>query len=540
VLFEAVMSQLSQFEPLREEEEDTGFFRRLFRFVSSSNDNNANNNVNNNVNNNNVNNNNVNNNNAFRNSSSLRSEASVVSPRSPRPPPASVATAAADVSPPSSPSALSSKPTSSTSSSSSPFQPLRSRPWMPDELVSKCHSCDAQFTAVRRKHHCRICGQIFCSSCSDNFLDRAYFGFAEREIVRVCNVCFIGRREQLRAAKSPSPLPTSDRSSSSNNSSTSSLPQVDHMFFGGGAGLVMVPEAKRSSVPDARRHVGAAPAPVVTMVEKDARTAAMSPSVEARKKSLRPSFGVTLKRAVGRESYDDVSEIEDAPFAPTSHKLSTAGDASGGSGGFDAASIPAPGSNVVAKVLLSETDDDMVVGTPIQTFWDEGDVPSYPLDRRPSQFAWTPAAKKSLDMSGTIHTGDGPGSTSPTTATSSGNMDHHHHNGSHVDDRHHRQGLSSPSGGSGTASEHLREAKAFLAHLVSFLLNKEGLTSEQWCDALVTLAIKAVRKVHLSLTNDVMDVRRYIRVKGEKPALFENVIFEFLFLKNNRRPWWVC
>ena len=38
--------------------------------------------------------------------------------------------------------------------------------WMPDELCQTCYSCDAEFTVFRRRHHCRLCGQIFCSNCA--------------------------------------------------------------------------------------------------------------------------------------------------------------------------------------------------------------------------------------------------------------------------------------------------------------------------------------------------------------------------------------
>lgn len=38
--------------------------------------------------------------------------------------------------------------------------------WMNDSFVSECLNCFKQFTAFRRKHHCRFCGQIFCSDCT--------------------------------------------------------------------------------------------------------------------------------------------------------------------------------------------------------------------------------------------------------------------------------------------------------------------------------------------------------------------------------------
>lgn len=33
--------------------------------------------------------------------------------------------------------------------------------WMPDSLCKQCYACEASFTLLRRKHHCRLCGMIF-------------------------------------------------------------------------------------------------------------------------------------------------------------------------------------------------------------------------------------------------------------------------------------------------------------------------------------------------------------------------------------------
>ena len=38
--------------------------------------------------------------------------------------------------------------------------------WMNDAFVSDCLNCFRPFTPFRRKHHCRFCGQIFCSECT--------------------------------------------------------------------------------------------------------------------------------------------------------------------------------------------------------------------------------------------------------------------------------------------------------------------------------------------------------------------------------------
>ena len=42
--------------------------------------------------------------------------------------------------------------------------------WMPDQLCKHCYACDTPFTVFRRRHHCRLCGQVFCNSCSGYFV----------------------------------------------------------------------------------------------------------------------------------------------------------------------------------------------------------------------------------------------------------------------------------------------------------------------------------------------------------------------------------
>jgi hypothetical protein len=37
--------------------------------------------------------------------------------------------------------------------------------WMPDHCTNVCLHCDAPFTVVRRRHHCRDCGGIYCKDC---------------------------------------------------------------------------------------------------------------------------------------------------------------------------------------------------------------------------------------------------------------------------------------------------------------------------------------------------------------------------------------
>lgn len=59
--------------------------------------------------------------------------------------------------------------------------------WMDDEKVKECFDCKGVFTTWRRKHHCRICGQIFCGRCASNIIKGSRFG--ADSMIRVCNMC---------------------------------------------------------------------------------------------------------------------------------------------------------------------------------------------------------------------------------------------------------------------------------------------------------------------------------------------------------------
>jgi hypothetical protein len=66
--------------------------------------------------------------------------------------------------------------------------PLDKRPvWVPDEAVRACTKCGKRFNFIDRRHHCRNCGQIFCSTCSNNFRQIPGLGYFTN--VRVCDKC---------------------------------------------------------------------------------------------------------------------------------------------------------------------------------------------------------------------------------------------------------------------------------------------------------------------------------------------------------------
>ncbi|KAI8336116.1 hypothetical protein BC941DRAFT_398005 [Chlamydoabsidia padenii] len=60
--------------------------------------------------------------------------------------------------------------------------------WMPDEQCKECYKCRKQFTMFRRKHHCRFCGQIFCSKCASHIIPGKIY--SQKGQVRICNFCY--------------------------------------------------------------------------------------------------------------------------------------------------------------------------------------------------------------------------------------------------------------------------------------------------------------------------------------------------------------
>ncbi|MCD7472584.1 hypothetical protein HAX54_013857 [Datura stramonium] len=79
--------------------------------------------------------------------------------------------------------------------------PWRSEPdnvsrdfWMPDDSCRVCYDCDSQFTLFNRRHHCRLCGRVFCAKCTFNSVPAPSNDprplQEEWEKIRVCNYCF--------------------------------------------------------------------------------------------------------------------------------------------------------------------------------------------------------------------------------------------------------------------------------------------------------------------------------------------------------------
>ena len=73
-----------------------------------------------------------------------------------------------------------------TRTSSTTFQKDDKSLWVPDEQADICYECGNKFILViRRKHHCRICGRIYCHDCCMKIPNEN-----DNSELRVCNSCY--------------------------------------------------------------------------------------------------------------------------------------------------------------------------------------------------------------------------------------------------------------------------------------------------------------------------------------------------------------
>lgn len=92
---------------------------------------------------------------------------------------------------------------------------------MPDNECDQCTACESLFTIVRRRHHCRNCGRIFCSRCSANSIPIPDLGYEKK--VRVCNLCFMYRINPFSSPISNDELSLSPASSANNVSNSNNV-----------------------------------------------------------------------------------------------------------------------------------------------------------------------------------------------------------------------------------------------------------------------------------------------------------------------------
>ncbi|EQC30107.1 hypothetical protein SDRG_12166 [Saprolegnia diclina VS20] len=88
--------------------------------------------------------------------------------------------------------------------------------WAPDDSRDDCYVCSRHFSKFRRKHHCRLCGEVVCASCLLKKLVEETTRVGLRE-VKVCMTCLSTTNERQ-----------TKPSSSSLSSSSSKLAPASH------------------------------------------------------------------------------------------------------------------------------------------------------------------------------------------------------------------------------------------------------------------------------------------------------------------------
>lgn len=58
--------------------------------------------------------------------------------------------------------------------------------WQPDHEAQTCSACSSAFTFTNRRHHCRVCGKVFCSKCSDHEIQFK----SQKKPTRTCASCY--------------------------------------------------------------------------------------------------------------------------------------------------------------------------------------------------------------------------------------------------------------------------------------------------------------------------------------------------------------
>ncbi|CAG0891550.1 unnamed protein product [Darwinula stevensoni] len=70
--------------------------------------------------------------------------------------------------------------------------------WVPDSRVTMCQLCTSEFTVTFRRHHCRACGKVVCSSCSNN---EAPLEYLKNKCARVCDYCYVQLKKNFNSRK---------------------------------------------------------------------------------------------------------------------------------------------------------------------------------------------------------------------------------------------------------------------------------------------------------------------------------------------------
>ncbi|GIL70860.1 hypothetical protein Vretifemale_1543 [Volvox reticuliferus] len=88
--------------------------------------------------------------------------------------------------------------------------------WIDDSKCKACYECESAFSQWNRRHHCRICGRVFCGNCTRNSIPPPRES-ADQQWLRVCNYCYRVRQRSDQPAVRGHPHHTGSRGAGSTN-----------------------------------------------------------------------------------------------------------------------------------------------------------------------------------------------------------------------------------------------------------------------------------------------------------------------------------
>uniref|UniRef100_A0A1Q3F4J8 Putative smad anchor for receptor activation n=1 Tax=Culex tarsalis TaxID=7177 RepID=A0A1Q3F4J8_CULTA len=72
--------------------------------------------------------------------------------------------------------------------------------WVPDNSTNFCMQCNQKFSLIKRRHHCRACGQLLCSACCCLKAKLEYLGDVEARICIPCDIILNQQQQALEEA----------------------------------------------------------------------------------------------------------------------------------------------------------------------------------------------------------------------------------------------------------------------------------------------------------------------------------------------------
>eukprot|EP00092_Neocalanus_flemingeri_P094563 GFUD01120259.1.p1 GENE.GFUD01120259.1~~GFUD01120259.1.p1 ORF type:complete len:972 (-),score=250.85 GFUD01120259.1:755-3670(-) len=166
--------------------------------------------------------------------------------------------------------------------------------WVPDHAASSCMGCHTQFWFGRRKHHCRSCGRLFCSECSEQAVpipaEQLY------QPVRVCDQCFMHLSQLAGACLDPTTQPVIP---CDNTGQEKENPTADNEETAvDAATLDQSPTSEEKAVEkqlEERLNIGAAECQVEQLDKIELKPEATSCNKEVEVEVNNPSSGVEVK-----------------------------------------------------------------------------------------------------------------------------------------------------------------------------------------------------------------------------------------------------